>query len=250
MAQNELDRVLHFEIARHFPFPAERVHFAYRIAARGSMQGSGIEVELVAVPREIVAEICAELAHAGLRPSRIVVLGAAGTAPMALPATALGRRPSRLVAADRALLLTLAVLAAVAVVSPIVHHHMRLATVERETEALRPQVQSILDARDRERRASARTAGPLLLKASRPPLVAVLDALTRAVPDGSWLLSLNVSGREIVMDGLAPSAAATALALEESGAFTNVVFRSPITREPQSGLEHFQFSAVIAEPKP
>ena len=250
MARNELDRVLHFEIARHFPFPAERVHFSYRVAARGALQGSGIEVELVAVPREIVGEICAELARAGLRPSRIVVGTAAGTEPLALPVAAMGRRASRLSGTDRALLLALVVLALAALASPIVQHRLRLAAVAGEIDTLRPQVQSIVEARDRERRATERIAAPLRLMASRPPLVAVLDDLTKAVPDGSWLLSLSLSGREMVMDGLSPSAAATALALEQSNVFTNVVFRSPITREPQSGLEHFQFSATIAERKP
>ena len=41
-----------------------------------------------------------------------------------------------------------------------------------------------------------------------------------------------------------------ALALEKSGAFANIVFRAPITREPQTGLEHFQLGAAIVEPKP
>jgi hypothetical protein len=38
--------------------------------------------------------------------------------------------------------------------------------------------------------------------------------------------------------------------LEQSRVFANVTFRSPITRDPLTGLEHFQLSAAIAEPKP
>jgi hypothetical protein len=63
-------------------------------------------------------------------------------------------------------------------------------------------------------------------------------------------LSLGLSGRDVLLDGLSPSAATTALALERSHAFSDVTFRAPITRDPGTGLEHFQFSARIAEPKP
>ena len=115
---------------------------------------------------------------------------------------------------------------------------------------MRPQAQAKLDARRLQLRDTARIAGPLRLQASRPPLVVLLDGLSKAVPDGAWLLSLSVSGHEVVMDGLAPSAASVALALEQSHAFADVSFRSPIARDPRTGLEHFQISAAIPEPKP
>ena len=42
--------------------------------------------------------------------------------------------------------------------------------------------------------------------------------------------SLSVTGRDVVLDGLSPSAAATALALERSRVVTGITFRSPMTR--------------------
>ena len=252
MAQAELERILEFEIGRHFPFPAERVHFRHRIIAHGSgaAERGTIEVEIVAVAREVVEEICDALADAGLRPKGICLAGGRGAPPLFLATAGLGRSGTTLTRTERALLLALVALAILAAASPVVHDRLRIAAAEREIAALKPQAQTMLDLREQQRRAASVTAGPLRLAASRPPLVAVLDALTKAVPDGSWLQSLNLSGREIVMDGLSPSAATVALALEQSHAFTNVVFRAPITRDPQTGLEHFQLSAAIVEPKP
>jgi general secretion pathway protein L len=247
VAQPELERILRFEIARHFPFPAERVHFRHRILARG---GGTIEIEIVAVARETVAEICAALDAAGLAASGIRLAGATGAAPLALPRAVLGRSATRLKRGDRALLAALGVLALAAIASPIVHDRLALASVERDIDAVRPQAQAMLDARQKQADASARTAGPLRLEAARPPLVSVLDALTKAVPDGAWLQSLNVSGTEIVIDGLAPSAATVALALEQSGVFAGVSFRSPIARDPGTGLERFELAASISAPKP
>ena len=127
---------------------------------------------------------------------------------------------------------------------------LRIAAAEQELATLQPQAQAALDRRDKQRTAAAALAGPLRLVSARPAVVAVLDLLTKAVPDGSYLTSLSLTGREIVVDGLSPSAAEVALALDRSHAFTNIVFRAPITRDPQSGLEHFALGAAIVEPKP
>jgi Tfp pilus assembly protein PilN len=124
-----------------------------------------------------------------------------------------------------------------------------LSSVERELAALKPRAEAALRLRETERRASERIAAIMALRSGRGPLVAALDALSRGVPDGSWLLSLSISGREVVLDGLSPSAATMALALEKSGSVSGVVFRSPITRET-SGLEHFQLGATLGETKP
>jgi general secretion pathway protein L len=250
MAQRELGRILHFEIARHFPFPAERVHFRHRVIGSGGADRGTIEVEIAAVARAAVDEICQALAEAGLRPSRVCLAGGRGAPPLFLALAGLRRSTAMLTRLERALVLSLAALAILAAASPVVSDRVHIAAAERQLAALRPQAQAMLDQRERQRRAAAALAGPLRLAAARPPLVAVLDALTKAVPDGAWLQSLSLTGREIVVDGLSPSAAAVALALENGHAFANLVFRAPITRDPQTGLEHFQLGAAIAEPKP
>jgi general secretion pathway protein L len=253
VAQRELDRILGFEIARHFPFPAERVHFGHRIvgrAAEGEFGPGTIEVELVALPRDVTAEICSALARAGLVPGAIAVAGARGENRLVLPTTTPRRSGSAIAPRDRALILAVAILGLAALASPLIQQRVRLAEVDRELAALKPEAQAMLERDARERQLDARTAAILSLRATRPPSVAVLDALTKAVPDGSWFLSLGLSGRDILLDGLSPSAATTALALERSHAFSDVTFRAPITRDPGTGLEHFQFSARIVEPKP
>ncbi len=244
-APHEIDRVLRFEVARHFPFPAERVYFRHRVLGRGAGGPGTVEIELVAVPRETVAEILDELNGAGLRVNWVVVAGTGAAAPILLPVGSLGRR--RLGRFERGAFLLLAILSLAALASPIVHDRLHLAAVERETRAMAPQIQALLEARTAQQSVAERVAAPLRLKASRPPLVAVLDNLTKAIPDGSWIQTLSLSGRELVIDGLSPSAATLALALEKSGGFTKVTFRTPIARDAATGLEHFQLSALVAE---
>jgi general secretion pathway protein L len=241
-AKGQLDRILGFEIARHFPFPAERVYFQHRLM-KGERDGT-VTVEIVAVPREVVDGICAVLAVSGLRPAAIAVGAAAGSTPLFLPATAFAAarppiaRPTRLLGLAAAL----AVLAAL--VSWPIAQQRALDGLDREIAALKPGAEAALRAGEGERRAGERNAAMLSLRAARPPLVAVLDTLSRDLPDGAWLLSLSVAAREIVLDGLAPSAAAVALALEKAGNVSGIVFRAPIAREA-AGLEHFQLGATL-----
>ena len=249
-AEGELDRVLSFEITRHFPFPAERVFYRYRIIGR-TAGGSGpraapLSVEIVAVPREVVASITDELALAGLRASGIAIIASRNAAPLFLSADAL--RPLEAApAANRLLVLSVALLALAAAASWPVAQQFRLAAVEREIAALKPAAEAALRARQEDRRGVDQAADIARLHGARPPLIAIFESLSRELPDGSWLTSLSIAGREILLEGLTPSAATIALALGRNPNFGGVLFRSPIARDAASGLEHFQLGATIEE---
>ena len=244
-AKGQLDRILGFEIARHFPFPAERVYFQHRLTTGAS--DSAVMVEIVAVPREIVDGICLVLSEAGLRPAAIAVGAGLQAKPLFLPAEALTAARHETAPRTRLLAIIAALSAAAALASWPLAQQVQLTTLDREIAALKPRAETALRAGDAERRAGERNAAILALRAGRPPLVTALDALSRDLPDGAWLMSLSISGRDMTLDGLAPSAAAIALALEKTHDVSGLVFRSPITREA-SGLEHFQLGATLAAP--
>jgi general secretion pathway protein L len=248
-AKGQLDRILGFEIGRHFPFPADRVYFQHRVVGKGEDEAGVIAVEIVAVPRDIVDGICATLTGSGLPPAAVAVAASVDAKPLFLPTAALGVARRKSPPANRILGFVAALGAVAAMVSWPLAQQAELGSIDRALAALKPHAEAALRAGDAERRAGERSAAILALRSGRPPLVAALDALSRDVPDGSWLLSLSISGREVVLDGLSPSAATIALALEKSHDVTGIVFRSPITREA-SGLEHFQFGATFGETKP
>ena len=243
-AKGQLHRILGFEIARHFPFPAERVYFQHRLVKGDS--GGAVMVEIVAVPREIVDTICAALAEAELRPAAIAVQGT-DAKPLYLPIDAFGAARRERAPTTRILGFATAFAAVAALASWPIAQQAELGALDREMAALKPHAEAALRVGEADRRTGERSAAILALRAGRPPLVAALDALSRDLPDGSWLLSLSIAGRDVVLDGLAPSAAAIALALEKTRDVSGIVFRSPITREA-SGLEHFQLGATLSAP--
>ncbi|MBV9826744.1 MAG: PilN domain-containing protein [Alphaproteobacteria bacterium] len=248
-AEHRLSLILGFEISRHFPFAAERVFYGHRVVSRAQGTGPGpatVSVEIAAVPREVVFAIADALAAAGLTAASFSLTPAVDAKPLALatdpllPVAAIRRVP-------RALLLTLCGFAAAAAVSWPLAQQVRLAEIDRDIAALKPAADTTLQLRSQQQHATDQEATVAALRNGRATLVNVLNDLTRTVPDGSWLISLSIKGRDIVLDGLSPSAATIALALQRNPAFAEISFRSPIARDPATGLEHFQLGASLAE---
>lgn len=247
-ADRQIDRILGFEIARHFPFPAERVYFQHRVIGAKDASGS-VSVEIVAVPREVLDGICAAVAEAGLRLAAVAISAAPPSPPLFLPPQVFGAAQRGASRSTRVLAVAAAVAVLGALASWPLAQDAALRSLDRELAALKPGAEAALRTESTARRAGERNAAILALRGGRPPLVGVLDTLSRDLPDGAWLLSLSVAGGDVVLDGLAASAAATALALEKGHNFSDIVFRSPISRDA-SGFEHFQLGARLSGAKP
>ena len=249
-AQAQLDRILPFEMSRHFPFAAERVFYGYRVvsapAPSGAPNTARLEVEIAAVPREIVFAIAEALTAAGRQADAFALVPGPGAEPLFLAPHPMLPIAAH-VAPRRDLLIAAMVLTVLALISWPVAQQVRLARVERGIAALKPAVEVALRARTELQREADQAGAIARLRTGRPPLVAVLDRISRDLPDGAWLLSLSLPGRDLVLDGLAPSAATIALALQRDPQFTGIVFRSPISLDAATGLEHFQLGATVAE---
>ena len=246
-AHAELDRMIPFEIARQFPFPAERVFYRHRIvggsAGAARSAGRSLSVEIVVVPRDVVVTIADRLADVGLRVGAVSLPGT--TTPLLLTPDAIAGPP---VATSRQwLAIAVWMMVSLAAISWPLAQQFRLAAIESEIAALKPGAEATLRSRQSRQHALDQTAEIARLLGSRPFLTAVLDTLSRDLPDGSWLTSLSIAGHDVLLEGTSPSAATIALALGRDAQFTAISFRSPIARDAASGHEHFQLAAKIIE---
>jgi general secretion pathway protein L len=139
------------------------------------------------------------------------------------------------------------VVAVIAAISWPAAQQVELAQIGQEITLLKPRADAVLREQQEARQKVARAAVVARLRGGRPPLVAVIDELSRQVPDGSWLTSFSISGPDIVLEGVSPSAAAISLGLGRNPAFEAARFRSPISRDSVNGLEHFHLGLTIRE---
>jgi general secretion pathway protein L len=82
-------------------------------------------------------------------------------------------------------------------------------------------------------------------KRDAPPLVTIIDALTKAVPDGTWLESIDLRNDKLVITGRGTNTSKVVESLEASSAFAKVAFASAIQRDAERGVDLFTVSAEL-----
>ena len=78
-----------------------------------------------------------------------------------------------------------------------------------------------------------------------PTVLAILDELTRRLPDDTWLFELSLRDREVQISGYSPAASALIGVIEGSPLFEHARFRSPVTQDTRVGGEQFHLSADL-----
>jgi general secretion pathway protein L len=82
-------------------------------------------------------------------------------------------------------------------------------------------------------------------KETSPTAAIVLEALSRALPDGAYLTELRLENATLRMIGLASDAPSLIAPLEHSGHLTDVHFFAPTTRGPDGTLFRFNIEARV-----
>ena len=248
----DLARMLRFELAKHLPFPIEEACWYFRAVGPAPGRGAAREVEVSVAPLALAVAIRDELAALGIAADGFVAADLPADARSGLsflPPTAGAASGGGSVARMVALVLVIAAGGA-SLASPLLADRARMQTLGDEIARLEPAAKRGLAVREQALRDGERGEALRRMRQARPDAIATLALLTAAIDDASSLVSLALSGPEVVIDGRSPSAAAVAAALERTGRFERVSFRAPIARDPATGLERFQIAAILAEARP
>jgi len=82
-------------------------------------------------------------------------------------------------------------------------------------------------------------------KKSRVPVVSIVEEMSRAIPDNTWLTELSVSGDMVRFSGFSSSAAALIPILEASPLFSAPTFMEPVVRAVDQEGERFSIAMKI-----
>ena len=243
-AEANLAELLGFEIERRTPFRLEDVLWRHEVLRRDAGTRR-LLIDLVLVPRRIVDPLLVELKRLGLACTRIET--ADGVALPLRTGRTIGRRARMVVTA---LVLVGTGLAATGLLLPL-SRQTRLA-VQLETRAAAASVaaEQVVTLRNELHDAAAEEARLFRLKERRPAAVVVIDALSRLLPDDTWLLQLQMNDGEVALSGFSTAAAQLVPLIEDSPMFRDAAFRSPVTQDSRSGTERFHISARLQEVAP
>jgi general secretion pathway protein L len=228
---------------------------AHGFDARTSADATSLDVDVLVTPRAALEETCSRLDGMGLRVDRVVAAGRAGDTAAAV--TLWSRFAD---ASDRSLsharVAITAVIAATVGMTAAVGPWAFLAasSADREADDVAADIARLQHrAQGTSPRSLAATAPPAerawALKETSPAAVVVVEALSRSLPDTSYLTELNLEGEALRIVGLADDAPSLIAPLETSGHLTDVRFFAPTTRASDGKRFVFHIEARV-EPHP
>lgn len=245
-AEPGLDRVLGYEMDRLTPFAAADVFYAWIVLARDREAGR-LRLRLSLVPRAPLLPLLSALADAGASPQAIEIQGGATGRALRIPLAHV--RPAAARRERRALLLAgggCLALALLAIILPFLLQSAALSRVDRRIALLQPRVQAVQALR---RQIAGSSAGADQVAAERQRLgdaLAVLAAVTRVLPDDSYLSDLTLRQGQLMLSGQSPAAARLIPALSADPAFSAPTFSAPVTRIEGQNTELFSIRAGVA----
>ncbi|MDQ2090852.1 PilN domain-containing protein [Marimonas arenosa] len=82
-------------------------------------------------------------------------------------------------------------------------------------------------------------------KTGEPMAIALLDELSRVLPESDWLSSWSINGKTLKASGYSADPAVTLRLIESSDLLSGAQFTSPLTIDPQLGKERFNLEATV-----
>jgi general secretion pathway protein L len=242
-AERQLDQVLAFEMDRETPFSAEELFWNYRVIRRDRRAGQ-IWVRVQLIQRAKLARLLDALDRAGLKPQRAEFSEGSG-AKSYLPLEAADARSSPVMRPSLfwVALAGCIVLALAAAAIPFIRQELELADLDREIAADRV---AAAEAQDLRQRIEQFAAGADLVEGERTkggrPL-AILAALTRLLPEDTYLTELVEQQRKVTISGRSAAASRLISILAAGDQLRNPTFTAPVTRIEASHSEIFTISA-------
>lgn len=252
-AEDNLRQVLSFEMDRQTPFKADQVYFDSRVLGHDA-SGRNAQIELVLIPR---SQLDQELATLPAAAAELDGVDSWRGEPGA------GRRHTNLLPPERRarrrnlrLPLNLG-LAALALVLLVVNMDESLANRAAAVEAMRAEVEKAnTDAKQvaaLKKTLADSIGGANFLtdrKRNGPLTVALIDDISRRLPQDTYLERLQIENKQVQLQGQAQEAAKLIALLGASPCLGNPGFQGQVQPDPRTGKERFQINAELKECSP
>jgi general secretion pathway protein L len=242
-AASALRDVLVHELDRLTPFPPDEIVFDYLVRQRSD---ENIVVDVVLARRDKLIEALGTLERLGLSPT----VATSGEDHLARKLNLLPRNPLRLPFARVAVSPRIAAAAFTALLLALYVPLLRYGAIgddyARQVSETREQAVATRTALEEQEDALERTDFLAARRASYPAPIALLLDVTRALPEHTWLLRLQLTQNEVLMQGESAAAPELLQIVESMDRLENAQFQTPVARNEASGKDQF---TIVAAPQ-
>ncbi|MFZ2003915.1 MAG: PilN domain-containing protein [Stellaceae bacterium] len=242
--ERDLAQVLSFEMDRETPFTVDDVLWSYCLIDRNKQRGQ-ITVRLRLISREQLAPLLDALAGASILVTRVEIAGGVDDR-LVLPVQTDGFRLKQRGGTQSLRWASVAfclVLAALVIATPFIRQSRDLATIDREIAASRGAAEQAEHLRQEIDRLEG--AGNVVQKerATAGDPLAMLAALTAALPDDTYLTEMQQQQNKVTFGGRSATASRLIGAVARSNELHNPAFVAPVTRTEATHQEVFSITA-------
>jgi general secretion pathway protein L len=227
-AERDLRSIIHSQMDRLTPFDATEVFWG---ASQPRRDQNRLRLTLHVVPRNRIEWLLGRLAGIGLEPS-VLEDGADG-----IKLARLGNRNN---AWTNGRLGIRAAFVLGCLLVPLISQQRRLQAAEQRLEVLMPVQRQIMQL---QARIADQTA---VQRLQQDTILSTLARLSAALPDGTWLSDVVVTGDRVTFDGQSSNAAQLIVALTATPGLQNVSFVAPVTRAPGGGADVFSIQLAVS----
>lgn len=245
-AAENLHEVLGFELARQTPFTTGQAYYDQRVL-RADRAGNRLHVLLGVAPRADIDSVLAHLAEWGVTPRAIVArdeLEGAGDCLDLLPPRLRPKASRTGVWLGLAMTGVTLALGAVLLAIPLVKKREVVIALHPVVASAQQRAAGVDELKREQERLEAEHNFPVQQKLATPPRVALLEEITRILPDNTWLQQLEIRGNDVSMIGTTLSSAKLIGLFEQSVLLENAHFKAPLVKG-QAGEERFQLGATM-----
>lgn len=253
-AMSRAKDILALQLERITPFRRDDVCFGWRLAQARQSGPNTLLVQAV-VRRDLLAGASERLFAVGFTQVRAVCrVSDGGDIAISLPA-GLSRPKSRLLrwlsAASRISAIVTAVAMAATILLAFAKQHGALAALDNEIGAMRAAAQNVRVTYDAALASGLQVRTLRQRKLATPTVAAMLEEITRVLPDTAWITDFRMDRGQLTITGFAQSAADLIPAVEASDLFANAEFVSPVVHAPRENGDRFNIGfQVVASATP
>ncbi|MGR8952591.1 MAG: PilN domain-containing protein [Gammaproteobacteria bacterium] len=249
-ARENLQQVIAYELSRFTPFKPEQVYFALK-PVEGDREPGLIKVSLVLTPRETLDTLYEELTLLGISPLYADYEDAANELEPGsemynlLPDQYQQRTAKTSQRIYLALFVAALLLLGGLIGLPVWFQSQTVDMLQERIDAIEKEAKSISALQSGVDDIIEETRKLIEVKNAKPPVVEVLNELSRLIKDDTWLSYAQYSEGHLQIQGESPAASTLIGILEDSELFANARFVSPVTQDTSTGMERFQITFDI-----
>jgi general secretion pathway protein L len=241
VADRDLAAVLSHEIDRITPFRADEIFWQFAVAQRDRAKGQ-MTIRLSLVPKAPWATLLTALAASGV-PATTIELPQSGRRIDV--DRNLSRREQWARHRQWGVAGLFGVMAVLAIIVPFVTQALALHAVSQQIASLRPDVAKADTLRRQITNGTTGIDAIAAEEARTGDVLAVLAAVTDALPDDTYLTSLSLRQGHLSLSGQSTAAAQLIGTLSGQHLLRNAAFDAPITRSDQAKLDLFSIRADL-----